>query len=68
METTKDFYLSKEHTWVKIEGNTGIVGITAFAQKELGEIVYVDLPDVGDTFQQDEVVKNSFDVRRYSFH
>ena len=55
METTKDFYLSKEHTWVKIEGNTGIVGITAFAQKELGEIVYVDLPDVGDTFQQDEV-------------
>lgn len=55
METTKDLYFSKEHTWIKIENETGTVGITAFAQSELGEIVYVDLPNVGDDFKQDEV-------------
>ncbi len=55
METTKDLYFSKEHTWIKIENKTGTVGITAFAQGELGEIVYVDLPNVGDDFKQDEV-------------
>jgi glycine cleavage system H protein len=46
---------SKEHTWLLIEGNTGTVGITEFAQSELGEIVYVDLPSIGKAFTQDEV-------------
>lgn len=36
-----------EHTWTKIEGGSAIVGITDFAQKELGDVVYVELPDVG---------------------
>ncbi|MCM4156412.1 glycine cleavage system protein GcvH [Gramella sp. AN32] len=55
METSNNIYFSKEHTWIKIENETGTVGITPFAQSELGEIVYVDLPNIGDEFKQDEV-------------
>lgn len=55
MELLKDLYYSKEHTWVRIENKIATVGITAFAQKELGEIVYVDLPNVIHNFKQDEV-------------
>lgn len=55
MELLKDLYYSKEHTWVSIENKIATVGITAFAQKELGEIVYVDLPNVNHNFKQDEV-------------
>jgi len=36
----------KEHTWVRVEGNKGTVGITNFAQEQLGDIVYIDLPEV----------------------
>lgn len=55
MEASYNLHFSKEHTWIKIENDTGTVGITTFAQSELGEIVYVDLPNVGDEFEQDEV-------------
>ncbi len=54
MKTSKNLYFSKEHTWIKIENETGTVGITPFAQSELGEIVYVDLPSIGEEFNQDE--------------
>ena len=43
----EDFRYTKEHEWVKVEGDTGLVGITDHAQKELGDIVYVDLPKAG---------------------
>ncbi len=46
---------SKEHEWVKIEGNTGTIGITDFAQKELGDIVYVDINTIGEIVAKDEV-------------
>lgn len=55
MDLPKDLYYSKEHTWVRVENNIGTIGITEFAQSELGEIVYADLPNVGYSFQQDEV-------------
>ena len=55
MEFPNDLKYSKEHTWISIQDNTGTIGITAFAQSELGEIVYADLPNVGYNFQQDEV-------------
>lgn len=48
-------YYSKEHTWLSLEGETGTIGITEFAQSELGEIVYVDLPAIGKQFKKDEV-------------
>ena len=43
----ENFRYTKEHEWVLVEGDTGTVGITDHAQKELGDIVYVDLPKVG---------------------
>ena len=55
MNFPSDVKYSKEHTWLKIEGDKGIIGITEFAQSELGEIVYVDLPSVGKQFKKDEV-------------
>ncbi|MGQ9617746.1 MAG: glycine cleavage system protein GcvH [Candidatus Aminicenantia bacterium] len=45
----QDFYYTKEHEWVKVEGEKGIVGITDYAQKSLGDIVYVELPPLGKT-------------------
>ena len=45
-----DLKYTKEHEWVRVEGDKGVVGITNFAQQQLGDVVYVDLPDVGATF------------------
>ena len=39
---------SESHEWVKVEGNIAVVGVTDFAQKEMGEITYVDMPEVDD--------------------
>jgi glycine cleavage system H protein len=55
MQFPNELKYSKEHTWLRIEGDSGAVGITEFAQSELGEIVYVDLPSIGKSFKQDEV-------------
>lgn len=55
MEFPNKVKYSKEHTWLLIEGETGTVGITEFAQSELGKIVYVDLPSIGKSFRQDEI-------------
>jgi glycine cleavage system H protein len=43
-------YYSKDHEWVKVEGDTGTVGITDHAQSSLGDVVYVELPKAGDAF------------------
>ena len=45
---------SEDHEWVKVEGNVAIIGISDFAQKELGDITYADLPEVGDEFEAGE--------------
>lgn len=55
MNFPADLKYSKEHEWVRVEGNTGTIGITDFAQKELGDIVYVDINTVGDTIEQNAV-------------
>ena len=63
MAAPSEFKYSKEHEWVKVEGNTATIGITEYAQGELGDIVFVELPDVddeineGDTFGSVESVK-----------
>jgi len=46
---------SKDHEWIRVEGNFGFVGITDFAQKELGDIVYLDVASVGNTLSKEEV-------------
>ena len=45
---------TKDHEWIFVQGDIGVVGVTEFAQHELGDVVYVDLPEVGDTFEANE--------------
>ena len=54
MSTPQELRYSKEHEWVKVEGGTARIGITHFAQAELGDIVFVELPQVGDELKKDE--------------
>ncbi|KOS07676.1 glycine cleavage system protein H [Flavobacterium akiainvivens] len=55
MNIPADLKYTKDHEWVKIEGDTAIVGITDFAQKELGDIVYVEVETLDQTLDKDEV-------------
>ena len=48
MEVLDEYRYTENHEWVKIDGDYAYVGITSFAQRELGEIVHVELPEVGD--------------------
>ena len=63
MAVPSEFKYSKEHEWVKIEDNVATIGITEYAQNELGDIVFVELPETndelneGDTFGSVESVK-----------
>ncbi|AOH56988.1 glycine cleavage system protein GcvH [Peribacillus muralis] len=52
--TPKELRYTKEHEWVKTEDGTVRIGITAFAQSELGDIVFVELPEVGDELKANE--------------
>jgi len=49
-----DLHYTPSHEWVRIEGDIGTIGITDYAQKELGEIVYLEMPEVGHVFNADE--------------
>jgi glycine cleavage system H protein len=48
----ENFRYTKEHEWVRVEGDTGVVGITDHAQEQLGDIVYIDLPKPGTRLEQ----------------
>ena len=52
----EDLYYSEEHEWLRIDGDVAIVGITDFAQDQLGDIVYVDLPNEGESIDAGAVV------------
>jgi glycine cleavage system H protein len=54
MEIPEGLKYSKEHEWVLIEGNVATIGITEYAQEELGDIVYVELPEVGEKVVKDD--------------
>jgi len=54
MECPEELKYSKEHIWVRVEGDRGVIGITAYAQQELGLITVVDLHNVGDEIEQDD--------------
>lgn len=54
MEFPNDLKYTKDHEWVRISGDTGVVGITDYAQGELGDIVFVDLPERGKKVKQGE--------------
>jgi len=50
-----DLKYTKEHEWIRVDGDTGTIGITDFAQQQLGDVVYVELPDVGSTMTAGQV-------------
>jgi len=68
MDIPKDLFYTREHEWLRIDGNKGTVGITAFAQEQLGDVVFVELPKEGtelqpeDTFGVVESVKTVSDL------
>lgn len=55
MNTPTNLKYTKDHEWIRVEGNEAYVGITDYAQSELGEIVFVDVDTVGETVNQNEV-------------
>lgn len=55
MSYPENLRYTKDHEWVKLEGNTATIGITDFAQRELGDIVYVEVETVGKALQANEV-------------
>ena len=61
-----DLLYAKEHEWLRLAEETGIVGITHHAQKELGEVVYVELPRVGDKFDSGRTFGNIESVKAVS--
>ena len=52
MTVPQDLRYSKEHEWVRLEGDTATIGITDFAQEQLGDVVFVELPEKGATVRQ----------------
>ena len=55
MDVPNNLKYTKEHEWIRVEDNTAYVGITDYAQSELGDIVFIELPNVNDTFSKDDV-------------
>ena len=51
-----DFRYTKEHEWIKVEGDEAVVGVTDFAQKQLCDIIYVELPEVGKALEVHQAV------------
>jgi glycine cleavage system H protein len=60
------FLYSKEHEWIKIDGDRGTIGITDYAQQQLGDVVYVELPDVGATLSANDVFGSIESVKAVS--
>lgn len=55
MNIPNELKFTKDHEWIRIEGDVATIGITDFAQSELGDIVYVEVETLGDTMDRDEV-------------
>lgn len=56
MVPAEDLRYSKDHEWISVEGDVAVIGITNYAQVQLGDIVYVELPDIGMTAEKDEAI------------
>lgn len=55
MKTPSDLLYSSKHIWIKIEGNTALIGITDYAQQQLGDIIYIDVNSIGNQLKLDEI-------------
>jgi len=51
-----ELYYSERHMWLRVDGDTGIVGVTDFTQKAAGEVTYIELPEEGDEVEADELI------------
>lgn len=54
MKILKDLYYTKDHEWLRVEGDEAYIGLTDYAQDSLGDIVYVELPEVDDEFSKED--------------
>jgi glycine cleavage system H protein len=61
-----DLHYTKQHEWVRVSEGAGVVGITDYAQRELGDIVYVDLPRIGTSLEQGKVMGSVESVKAVS--
>ncbi|MBN1540881.1 glycine cleavage system protein GcvH [candidate division KSB1 bacterium] len=52
MQVPQELFYTEEHEWVRVEGDIATIGITEYAQSELGDVVFVELPEVGDAVNQ----------------
>lgn len=55
MNVPENLLYTKDHEWVRVEGNTGIIGVTDFAQGELGDVVFIEIETVGEKLAKEEV-------------
>ena len=62
----EDLHYSKDHEWVRVDGNQAIIGITDYAQNSLGDVVYVELPKTGDKFAANEAFGSVESVKAVS--
>lgn len=62
----ENLYYSKDHEWLKVEGEEAIIGITDYAQKQLGDIIYVDLPQVGKVLEAHQAAASVESVKSVS--
>ena len=63
MNVPKELRYTKDHEWVRVDGDSAVVGITDYAQQKLGSIVFVDLPPAGKSFQKGETLINVDSVK-----
>ncbi|MGB8952950.1 MAG: glycine cleavage system protein GcvH [Candidatus Aminicenantales bacterium] len=61
-----DFYYTKDHEWLQVKGEEAIVGITNFAQKQLGDIVYIEFPSVGTSLEVHQTIGTIESVKAVS--
>ena len=61
-----DLLYTKEHEWIRVTGDTGTIGITHHAQDSLGDVVYIELPKIGDKFKAGETFGNVESVKAVS--
>jgi glycine cleavage system H protein len=57
---------SEDHEWIRVEGDEGVIGITDYAQESLSDVVYVELPEVGDRFKKDDILATVESVKAAS--
>lgn len=66
MSVPSNLLYSREHEWLRVEGDEGVIGITSFAQQELGEVVFVELPELGQHFEAGDEIGSIESVKAVS--